>query len=62
MLCLPPHHFVHHAGVALDDFDHLGRHGLVRVVGNGRLGQRSLRVELDGGVDRLEQALLADAG
>lgn len=59
---LPPHHLVDHAGVALDDLDHLGGHGLVRVVGNGRLGQRPLRVELDGGVDRLEQAELADAG
>ena len=59
---LPPHHLVHDAGVALDDLDHLGGHGLVGVVGNGRLGQRPLRVELDGGVDGLQQAALADAG
>ena len=59
---LPPHHLVHHAGVALDDLDHLGGHGLVGVVGNGRLGQRPLGVELDGGVDGLQQAALADAG
>ena len=58
---LPPHHLVHDAGVALDDLDHLGGHGLVGVVGNGSLGQRPLRVELDGGVDRLQQAALADA-
>ena len=61
-LVLPPHHLVHDAGVALDDLDHLGGHGLVGVVGNGRLGQRPLGVELDGGVDGLQQAALADAG
>lgn len=61
-LILPPHHLVHDAGVALDDLDHLGGHGLVGVVGNGRLGKRTLRVELDGGVDCLQQALLRDAG
>ena len=59
---LPPHHLVHDAGVALDDLDHLGGNGLVGVVGNGRLGQRPLRVELDGSVDRLEQSPLRDAG
>ena len=59
---LPPHHLVHDAGVALDDLDHLGGHGLVGVVGHGRLGQRPLGVELDGGVNGLEQAALADAG
>ena len=59
---LPPHHLIHDAGVALDDLDHLGGHGLVGVVGNGRLGQRPLRVELDGGVDGLQQPLLGDAG
>ena len=59
---LPPHHLVHDAGVALDDLDHLGGHGLVGVVGHGRLGQRPLRVEFDGGVDGLQQAALADAG
>lgn len=59
---LPPHHLVHDAGVALDNLDHLGGHGLVGVVGNGRLGQRLLRVELDGGVDGLQQPLLGDAG
>lgn len=59
---LPPHHLVHDAGVALDDLDHLGGHGLVGVVGHGRLGQRTLRVELDGGVDGLQQAPLGDAG
>lgn len=59
---LPPHHLVHDAGVALDDLDHLGGHGLVGVVGNGPLGKRTLRVELDGGVDCLQQALLRDAG
>lgn len=58
---LPPHHLVHDAGVALDDLYHLGGHGLVGVVGNGRLGQRPLRVELDGGADGLQQAALADA-
>ena len=61
-MLLPPHHLVHDAGVALDDLDHLGGHGLVGVVGNGRLGQRPLGVELDGGVDGLQQAALADAG
>ena len=61
-MLLPPHHLVHDAGVALDDLDHLGGHGLVGVVGNGRLGQRPLGVELDGGVDCLEQSALADAG
>ena len=61
-LVLPPHHLVHDSGVALDNLDHLGGHGLVGVVGNGCLGQRALRVELDGGVDCLEQAALADAG
>lgn len=61
-LSLPPHHLVHDAGVALDDLDHLGGHGLVGVVGNGGLGQRPLGVELDGGVDRLQQALLRDTG
>ena len=60
-LVLPPHHLVHDAGVALDDLDHLGGHGLVGVVGNGRLGQRPLRVELDGGVDGLQQSPLGDA-
>ena len=59
---LPPHHLVHDAGVALDDLDHLGGNGLVGVVGNGRLGQRALRVEFDGRVDGLEQPLLGDAG
>ena len=59
---LPPHHLVHDAGVALDDLDHLGGHGLVGVVGDGSLGQRPLRIELDGGADGLEQAALADAG
>ena len=59
---LPPHHLVNDAGVALDDLDHLGGHGLVGVVGDGSLGQRSLRVELDGGADGLQQAALADAG
>lgn len=59
---LPPHHLVHDAGVALDDLYHLGGHGLVGVVGNGRLGKRPLRVELDGGADGLQQAALADAG
>ena len=59
---LPPHHLVHDAGVALDDLDHLGGHGLVGVVGNGCLGQRPLRVELDGGVDGLQQPPLGDAG
>ena len=58
---LPPHHLVHDAGVALDDLDHLGGDGLVGVVGDGRLGQRPFRVELDGGVDRLQQAALVDA-
>ena len=61
-LSLPPHHLVHHAGVALDDLDHLGGHGLVGVIGHGRLGQRPLRIELDGGVDGLQQAPLGDAG
>ena len=61
-LILPPHHLVHDAGVALDDLDHLGGHGLVGVVGDGRLGQRPLRVELDGSVDGLQQAALGDAG
>ena len=61
-LRFPPHHLVHDAGVALDDLYDLGGHGLVGVVGNGRLGQRPLGVELDGGVDRLQQAALADAG
>ena len=61
-LNLPPHHLVHDAGVALDDLDHLGGDGLVGVVGNGRLGKRPLRVELDGGVDGLQQAALGDAG
>ena len=59
---LPPHHLVHDAGVALDDLDHLGGHGLVGVVGDGSLGQRPLRIELDGGADGLEQTALADAG
>lgn len=59
---LPPHHLVHDAGVALDDLDHLCGHGLVGVVGDGRLGKRPLGVELDGGVDGLEQAALGDAG
>ena len=59
---LPPYHLVHHASVALDDLDHLGGHGLVGVVGHGRLGQRPLCVELDGGVDGLQQAALGDAG
>ena len=59
---LPPHHLVHDAGVALDDLDHLGGHGLVGIVGNGRLGERPLRVELDGGVDRLQQATRGNAG
>lgn len=59
---LPPHHLVHDAGVALDDLDHLGGHGLVGVVGHGRLGQRPLCVELDGGVDGLQQTLLRDTG
>lgn len=62
LIILPPHHLVHDGGVALDDLDHLGGHGLVGVVGDGRLGQRPLRVELDGGVDGLQQAALADAG
>lgn len=61
-LVLPPHHLVHDAGVALDDLDHLCGHGLVGVVGDGRLGKRPLGVELDGGVDGLEQAALGDAG
>ena len=61
-LVLPPHHLVHDSGVALDNLDHLGGHGLVGVVRNGGLGQRPLRVELDGGADRLQQAALADAG
>lgn len=61
-LSLPPHHLVHDACVALDDFHDLGGHGLVGVVGHGGLGERPLGVELDGGVDRLEQAALADAG
>ena len=61
-LRFPPHHLVHDAGVALDDLDHLGGHGLVGVVGHGCLGKRPLGVELDGGADRLEQAALADAG
>lgn len=59
---LPPHHLVYDAGVALDDLDHLGGHGLVGVVGDGRLGKRPLGVELDGGADGLQQAALADAG
>ena len=58
----PPHHLVHDACVALDDLDHLGGHGLVGVVGNGGLGQRPLGVELDGGMDGLQQPLLGDAG
>lgn len=58
----PPHHLVNDAGVALDDLDHLGRDGLVGVVGNGGLGQRPLGVELDGGMDGLQQPLLGDAG
>ena len=60
-LRFPPHHLVHDARVALDDLDNLGGHGLVGVVGHGRLGQRPLGVELDGGVDGLQQAALADA-
>ena len=60
-LALPPYHLVHDAGVALDDLDHLGGHGLVGVVGNGGLRKRPLGVELDGGVDGLEQAALGDA-
>ena len=60
-LRFPPHHLVHDACVALDDLDHLGGHGFVGVVGNGGLGQRTLRVELDGGADGLQQAALTDA-
>lgn len=62
ILILPPHHLVHDAGVALDDLDHLSGHGLVGVVGHRSLGQRPLCVELDGGVDGLQQAPLGDAG
>lgn len=53
-LVFPPHHLVDDAGVALDDLDHLGGDGLVGIVGNGSLGQRTLGVELDGGVDGLQ--------
>lgn len=48
---LPPHHLVHHAGVDLDNLVHLGGDGLVDVVVNGSLEQRSLGDELDGGAD-----------
>ena len=59
---LPPHHLVHHAGVALDDLHDLGGHALVGVVGHGGLGQRALGVEGHRRAHGLQQAALGDAG
>ena len=60
-VALSPHHFVHDADVALDDFDYLGRYILFDVVGNGD-AVIAILVHGDGGVDRLQQALFVDAG
>lgn len=50
---LAPHHLVHHAGVALNDLDHLGGHVLVGIVGDRGLRQAPLLVERHGCMDGL---------
>ena len=56
-----PNHFIHHAGVGLDDLDDLIGDVLVRIIGNGD-AEVAVLVHLHGGIDRLEQTLFVDAG
>ena len=60
-MVLTPHHLVHHAGVALDEFHHLGRYDFVGV---GRYGQAVVAVlaHLYRHVYRLQQVVGVDAG
>ena len=57
----PPHHLIDHAGVGLDDLDHLGRNILIGVVRHGR-AVVAAAVHLNSGCHRLQQALPVDAG
>ena len=35
LLKLPPNHFIHHAGVGLDQLDYLGRNIFFDIIGDG---------------------------
>ena len=60
-LALPPHHFVDDAGVALDDFHHLGADVFFDVVRHGNAVVAVL-IHRDGGVDGLQKRLFVDSG
>jgi len=52
-LFFPPDHLIDHAGIGLDDLDHLGRDVLLNVVGHGYAVVPCL-VHLNCGIHRLE--------
>ena len=59
-LRLSPDHFVHHAGVGLDDLDHLGGYVFLHIVRHGN-PQIAVPVHLNGGVHRLQKILFVNA-
>ena len=59
-LVFPPYHLIHNPGVALDDFDHLGRDIFLHVVRHGD-AVVAILVHLHGGVHGLEEAVRVDA-
>ena len=60
LLKFPPHHLIHHAGVALDDFDHLGGDVFLGVIWHGDAVVAAF-VHLHGSVNGLKEAALINA-
>ena len=54
-----PDHLIHHAGVALNQLDHLGGNIFFNIVGD-RDAVVAVHIHLDGGVHRLQQGFFVD--